>query len=105
MTRSEFKRESHGEAGRLSCLFASAVMDEMDRQKISHKELAKRMGLSRQVIYSHLDGEKPTTMLTVGKFAAALGIYFHLGILKRGGGRVVRRCTSASRSPRRQPPR
>jgi len=105
MTRSEFKRESHGEAGRLSCLFASAVMDEMDRQKVDHRELAKRMGLSRQVIYSHLDGEKPITMLTMGKFAAALRVYFYIGILKRAGGRTVRRCASASRSPRRRPPR
>lgn len=97
MNKRDFWRESTGEAGRLSVLFASAVMNEMDKQKVSRKELAKRMGVSRQVVYSHLDGEKPITMLTMGKFAAGLGIYFELKIMKG-----VKRYGPSSRS---RPPR
>jgi ribosome-binding protein aMBF1 (putative translation factor) len=93
--RSDMEREAHGEAGRLACLFASEVMTEMERQKLSRLDLAKMMGVSKQVIYSHLDGEKPITMLTMGKFAAALGIYFELrikkGVKRDGASRRSRR--------------
>lgn len=94
--RRNHEREAHSEAGRLATLFCSEVIAEMERQKISRLDLAKRMGVSKQVVYSHLDDEKPITMLTMGKFAAALGIYFDLKI-KKG---VTR--DGAARRPRRR---
>ena len=82
MRSRDYERESRAEAGRLSTLFSAAVIEEMDRQGITRKDLAKRMGMSKQNIYSHLDGEKPITMLTMGKFAAGLGIYFNISVMR-----------------------
>ena len=50
------------------------VSEEMERQGLSAAELARRMGVSRQYVSRFLGGPSNTTILTIVRFAQALGI-------------------------------
>ena len=55
---------------------AEAICAEMERQKLSRSELAKRMGVRRQYITQFLNTPTNTTLLTIARFAKALAVDF-----------------------------
>jgi transcriptional regulator with XRE-family HTH domain len=50
------------------------VTEEMERQGITAAELARRMNRSRQYVSRFLEGPGNTTILTIVRFAQALGL-------------------------------
>lgn len=46
----------------------------MAKQGLTTQELSKRAGVAYNVIYLALKGRKKTTLVSIGKIAAALGV-------------------------------
>lgn len=53
--------------------FTMMLKDEMERQKVSKEELAKRMHTSRSAVDRILDPNKPSTLRSFYKAASAIG--------------------------------
>lgn len=53
--------------------FRTFVLEEMERQKLSQGELARRMGVARPSVTQYLNGSRSPGMDVVERFYAALG--------------------------------
>lgn len=70
----EFANDPHAIADGIVLDLVYRVSEEMERQGLCAAELARRMGVSRQYVSRFLEGPSNTTILTIVRFAQALGI-------------------------------
>lgn len=70
----EFADDPEAIADRMVLDLVVRVGEEMERRGMSAAELARAMGVSRQYVSRFLEGPSNTTLLTMVRFARALGL-------------------------------
>lgn len=60
--------------------FRQLILDELQRQGVTHGELARRMGVSRPMVSQYLAGRVSPGVDVVERFCRALGFVPHLSM-------------------------
>lgn len=77
------ERELAIEVERAKLIMAEKLVEIRERQSITQAELAKRLGVSQQVISRIESGENNLTLTTLIKLLAVYGIVLRIGIGRR----------------------
>ena len=84
------KRDVAFEIAGLQLQIVIGIYNEMDRQKVSRQELARRLGVSERYLQDLLDGEIGITVLQMVRLARAMNFQWRIrpwSAGKKGGAR------------------
>ena len=79
--RRELARDPEYQAERALLEVAEQICVAMERQGMTRSDLARRAGVPRQVVTRFLNTPANTTVLTIARFAQALGMEVQLNLV------------------------